>query len=897
MTRPAQTTPTALPGFLISEQFAGPVTEPARTMDTAPVDEGLGDSGRNPALAPAPPQGDGIGRRVPAAKVGGRYPFVADISVPGMLWASMRRSPYPNARLVTVDTTEAARISGVYAVLAGADLGVAEVDYAGQCVAVAAASHPALARAALAATRIEYEPGPALTDPRRAFGAPGIHPEGNVAAYRHIVFPRPVAAGDRAGRGGPGGGRPGGGAPGGAGRAGAPGIRVGGIGAGPARPQRPGPGGAPGGPGGHPGPVGYGVPGVPSFSMGGAVNASATGIPGVTSLVTAPPAGPGAEDLVTVVERYEFARPFGALGGPDTVLAVPEGEFVYLHTVTVDPERDRRAVALALGRPETSIRLIPAPFTGTSRGDDPDLRVAAALLAVRTGRPVKAVDEVRPVAAQPDGGPAAPPQPAIRVHATHTADRDGTLREVRIEIVVDAGAESDAAVALLDEYCRLAVGPYRAAKVDIQGWVVRTHNPPLTDQAHAAPALAAVVAETQLDTLAAALGKSGLEVRVKNLIKAGDQLPDGRRLAAPAVLPELLTAILDASVPPFPPGPDVREFPGGVGRTGELTRLRRGVGVAFAMADLLPPDLPEERAGAQVALTADEHGPLARVVTTLVDTGSGEHALLRRVVRDALGVRRVLVRRPLDPAAVPTSPIGAGRAIWLHGTAVQRAARAVRSQVLASVAAELAVSPDLLEVRGDQVVTYDGVLSRPLEQVYAKALRGGAQYVADGDFRVRTGGSPEPGVFVPEPGQAYLAIAVHRAVVDADTELGLLRPIRATAAHDAGRVLVEGRARAAVRTSVVAATADAMRLAGLTPQAPAESLAEAQLPTMLDLPEVEVLAPLESSIGDLATTALRRRGFSAPLPLGYKPIGRVAHAAALAALTCAARDARHAEAG
>lgn len=903
MTRP-QTTPTALPGFLISEQFAGPVTEPARPVDSAPVDDGLGETGRHPVTAAAPQIGDGIGTRVPLAKVGGRYPFVADISVPGMLWASMRRSPYPNARLVKVDTAEAAGISGVYAVLAGPELGVTEVEYAGQCVAVCAASHPALARAALATTRIEYEPGPALTDPRRAFSAPPIHPDGNVAVYRHVLFPQPPAAGERGPRGavpgrGPAG-APGGPRPAGPGPRGT-GIRAGSLGPGPGpRPNLPGgPGGAAGprGPGYPPtGPAGgYGPSGVPSFGLGGGARASATGIPGVTSHVAPPPTGPDAADLVTVVEEYEFARPFGALGGPDTVLAVPEGEFIYLHTVTVDPERDRRAVALALGRPEASIRLIPAPFTGTGHGDDPDLRVAAALLAVRTGHPVKAVDEVRPVAGSPDGGPGAPPQPAIRVHATHTADRDGVLREVRIEIVVDAGAETDAAVALLDEYCRLAVGPYRAAKVEIKGWVVRTHNPPLTDQAHAAPALAAVVAETQLDALAAALGKSGLEVRVKNLIKAGDQLPDGRRLAFPAVLPELLTAILDASVPPFPPGPDVREFPGGVGRTGELTRLRRGVGVAFAMSDLLPPDLPEERAGAQVALTADEHGPLARVVTTLVDTGSGEHALLRRVVRDVLGVRRVLVRRPVDPSAVPTSPIGAGRAIWLHGTAVQRAARTVRSQVLASVAAELAVSPDLLEVRGDQVVTYDGILSRPLGQVYAKALRGGAQYAADGDFRVRTGGSPEPGVFVPEPGQAYLAIAVHRAVVDADTELGLLRPIRVTAAHDAGRVLVEGRARAAVRASVVAATADAMRLAGLTPQAPAESLAEAQLPTMLDLPEVEVLAPLESSIGDLATTALRRRGFSAPLPLGYKPVGRVAHAAALAALTCAARDARHAE--
>jgi CO/xanthine dehydrogenase Mo-binding subunit len=794
------TTPTSLPGFLIGEQLPN-----SRPDAAEPIESELAEYGQSPAEFVAP-VGDGIGRVVPAAKAAGRYPYAGDLGVPGMLWAAMTRSPHARARIAGCDTAAAKALPGVHAVLAGEELGVVEIDYLGQCVAIAAAEHPAIARAALKALSIDYRPDEPLTDPRQAFNAAPIHAEGNVAAHRFFTSPAQPPAKKKT-----------------------PPERAGDAGKGHA------PGDAP--------------------------------------------------SSVSVIHGYEFARPADWPAGPGTVFAVPHGDGVEIHTLTADPRRDRRALAAALGRPESQIRLVPAPFTGGSIADDADLRVAAALLAARTGRPIKAVD------GSVGHWPAGTAEPAARVHAIHVADPGGTLREVRIELVIDGGAEPAAAEALLDEYCRLAAGPYRVPKVEVQGWVVRTHNPPLAPWPGGGAALAAVVAEAQMDALAASLGLSGLEVRVRNLMRTGDRLPDGRRVVAADALPELVTAVLDAPVPPFPPGPDVREFPGTVGRTGEMTRLRRGVGIALAMVDLVPPGLPEELATAQVALTSDLHGPIAHVSTAMVDTGAGQHALLRRIVREVLGVQRVLVRRPTDPAALPATPLASGRAAWLHGMAVQRAARAVRVQALAAVGAEFAISPELLEVRGDRVVSYDGVLSRPLDEVYRTALRGAAVYLADGEFRVRGSGPAEPGVFVPEPGQAHVAFAAHRAVVDADTELGLIRPVRVTAAHDAGRALVPGRIEAAIAAGVVSAASAVFADEAPAARASAGALACAQLPTALDLPEVDVLPPIQSSIGELETTALRRRGFSAPLPLGYQPVGRIAHAAAAAALACAARDA------
>ena len=66
-----------------------------------------------------------VGRPVPlkedARLVAGRGRFVDDLGRPRMLHAAMLRSPHAHARIVAIDTREAAALPGVFAVLTGAD--------------------------------------------------------------------------------------------------------------------------------------------------------------------------------------------------------------------------------------------------------------------------------------------------------------------------------------------------------------------------------------------------------------------------------------------------------------------------------------------------------------------------------------------------------------------------------------------------------------------------------------------------------------------------------------------------------------------------------------------------------------------------------------------------------
>src|ERR671923_2028421 len=101
-----------------------------------------------------------------------------------MFFGHRARSPQAAARLEHIDTTEAARMPGVHAVLTHKDvpgdkryglefadqpvLAMDDVRYFGEPVAVVAAEHPEQARRAAAKIVVDYVPQQPLVDPERA---------------------------------------------------------------------------------------------------------------------------------------------------------------------------------------------------------------------------------------------------------------------------------------------------------------------------------------------------------------------------------------------------------------------------------------------------------------------------------------------------------------------------------------------------------------------------------------------------------------------------------------------------------------------------------------------------------------------------------------------------------
>jgi putative selenate reductase molybdopterin-binding subunit len=54
-------------------------------------------------------------------KVSGQAKYAVDVTLPGMLWGKLLRSPIASGRIKRIDTSKAAALKGVHAVVTGAD--------------------------------------------------------------------------------------------------------------------------------------------------------------------------------------------------------------------------------------------------------------------------------------------------------------------------------------------------------------------------------------------------------------------------------------------------------------------------------------------------------------------------------------------------------------------------------------------------------------------------------------------------------------------------------------------------------------------------------------------------------------------------------------------------------
>ncbi len=139
-------------------------------------------------------------------KVTGRARYTADINLPGMLYGKCLRSPYPHARIVSIDTSRARQLPGVVDVITANDiphiligrsihdwpaLAHDRVRFIGDKVAAVAAESKEIAEEAIALIDVQYEELPAVFDTFEAMqdDAPLLHED--MASYDGV--PQPIS--------------------------------------------------------------------------------------------------------------------------------------------------------------------------------------------------------------------------------------------------------------------------------------------------------------------------------------------------------------------------------------------------------------------------------------------------------------------------------------------------------------------------------------------------------------------------------------------------------------------------------------------------------------------------------------------------------------------------------
>jgi xanthine dehydrogenase D subunit len=569
---------------------------------------------------------------------------------------------------------------------------------------------------------------------------------------------------------------------------------------------------------------------------------------------------------VIVEGEYEVGMQDQAFLGPESGLAVPDGEGgvdLYIATQWLHVDRDQLAMSLALEAEQVRVTLSGVGGAFGAR-EDLSMQVHACLLALHTDRPVKLVyGREESFFGHVHRHPA-------RMQYVHGATREGKLVFVRARIVLDGGAYASSSGAVVANAACFAVGPYSCPNASIDSYVVYTDNPPCGAMRGFGAVQTCFAYESQMDRLAAALELDPIELRLRNAMVEGSRLPTGQAVEGPTPVAELLERLRAMPLPDEAPDlPDLLGLPGGVGNVTHGEGVRRGIGYGLGFKNIGFSEGFDDYSTARVRLSITGSQPQVEVHTAAAEVGQGLVTLEGQIARTELGVAHVVVV-PADTAVGSAGSSSASRQTWMTGGAVKQACARVRERVLL-LAQEHLGDGELVLARGE-VRRADGSAAIELADLLGETA---IEETFEHHHRPTS-----PLDAVTGQGDAHLAYAfsAHRAVVDVDRELGLVRVVQIDTVQDVGKALnpqaVEGQIEGGTAQGLGLALMEEIQVAQSRLRNP--SFTDYLIPTILDMPPVRMQV-LE--LGD-------------PLaPYGAKGVGEPPTISSTPAIVSAVRDA------
>jgi xanthine dehydrogenase D subunit len=552
---------------------------------------------------------------------------------------------------------------------------------------------------------------------------------------------------------------------------------------------------------------------------------------------------------VVVSGEYEVGMQDQAFLGPESGLAVPDGEGgvdLYVSTQWLHVDRDQLAASLGLAPEQVRITLAGIGGAFGAR-EDLSMQIHACMLALRTGRPVKILyGREESFFGHVHRHPA-------RLRYEHGAGADGRLVYVKARIVLDGGAYASSSTAVCSNAACFAVGPYDVASASIECYVVYTDNPPCGAMRGFGAVQTCFAYETQMDRLAAELGMDPVELRLRNAMDTGSHLPTGQTVEGAAPVAELLRRLQARPQPGERPAEplDLRALPGGVSNVTHGEGVRRGVGYAVGFKNIGYSEGFDDYSTARVRLSLVAGEPLVEVHTAAAEVGQGLVTVQAQIARTELGVDRVVVL-PADTQVGSAGSSSASRQTWMTGGAVKAACEAVRARVLALAATKLGRQAEGLALTGGSVVagaverSHAEAQSGPPDPAGAALLPLADLLPGEGIEETREYHHRETKALDPETGQGEahvaFAFAAHRAVVDVDTDLGLVKVVEIATAQDVGKAInpqaVEGQIEGGIAQGLGLALMEEIQVADGKLRNP--SFTDYLIPTVLDMPPVRL---------------------------------------------------------
>src|SRR2546426_839735 len=512
---------------------------------------------------------------------------------------------------------------------------------------------------------------------------------------------------------------------------------------------------------------------------------------------------------------------------PEAGFARRVGDTIEIQACTQSPYMDRADIAKILGIAPEAVRIIPTAVGG-GFGTKLDLSVQPflALAAWRLRQPVRMVySRTESIVSTTKRHPA-------RMRLKAGANRDGKIVVLDFKADFNTGAYSSWGPTVSARVPVHASGPYYVPNYRALTRAVHTNLVPAGAFRGFGVPQAAIAQEQLYDELADRLSMDRLEFRILNALDGKTPTVTGQVLGEGVGIRACLEALrprwLEARR-------ETAEF--NINATGPL---RRGVGVAGMWYGCGNTSLPHPST-MRVGLKSDGRIALHQGA---IDIGQGSATVVTQICADALGCpidRFDLISgdTSITPDCGKTS---ASRQTFVSGKAAFLAGQGLRREILGIANACECAS---ISFENGRVGVQDGEHHRSIQLADLPLDAHGYALTAEATFDPPTSPLDENGQGVP---YAVFGFGAHLAEIEVDIELGTVKVLKITAAHDVGRAinptLIEGQIEGGVAQGI------GMALMEEFFPGKGENLHDYLIPSAGDIPPVEsILIEDQSPIG------------------------------------------------
>ena len=223
---------------------------------------------------------------------------------------------------------------------------------------------------------------------------------------------------------------------------------------------------------------------------------------------------------------------------PECAVAYPDGDGVMVLSTAQGAYDTQRETMGMLGLPAEKVKVRNCLVGGGFGGkEDVTVQHHAALVAYLTKRPVKIkLTRAESLLIHPKRHP-------MEMEFSLGCDENGIIQGVAAEVIADTGAYASLGAPVLERACTHAAGPYNYQNFEIDGWAYYTNNPPAGAFRGFGVTQTCFCIESLLNQMADLIGISPWEIRYRNAIRPGQELPNGQIVDASTGLAETLEAV------------------------------------------------------------------------------------------------------------------------------------------------------------------------------------------------------------------------------------------------------------------------------------------------------------------------------------------------------------------